>query len=54
MVRLVGTTNWSVSGIVLQSGDNVITVTVWDAANNSSTDVLTVTYNPPDITPTHS
>ena len=32
----VGTINWSVSGIVLQSGDNVITVTARDAANNSS------------------
>jgi PKD repeat protein len=47
----VGITSWSVSGIPLQSGDNVLTVTAMDAANNSSTDVLTVTYNPPGSTP---
>ena len=29
-----GTTSWSVSGIVLQSGTNVLTVTARDAANN--------------------
>jgi hypothetical protein len=43
-----GTTNWSASGIVLQTGANVITVTARDAAANRSTDVLTVTYTPPD------
>ena len=43
-----GTTNWSVSGISLQSGTNVITVTAKDAANNTGTDTLTVTYNPSD------
>ncbi len=48
-----GTTSWSVSGIVLQSGVNVITVTAKDAADNTGTDTLTVTYNPPDtISPT--
>ena len=45
-----GTTNWSVSGISLQSGTNVITVTAKDAANNTGTDTLTVTYNPADTT----
>ena len=44
-----GTTSWSVSGIVLQSGDNVITVTARDAANNSGTDILTVTYTPSSL-----
>ncbi len=39
---------WSVSGIPLQSGINVITVTAKDAAGNSGTDTLTVTYNAPD------
>ena len=39
-----GTTNWSVSGIPLLSGANVITVTAVDAAGNQGTDVLTVTY----------
>ena len=39
-----GTTNWSVSGIPLSSGSNVITVTAFDAAGNQGTDALTVTY----------
>ncbi|MEJ0084588.1 MAG: DUF4082 domain-containing protein [Pseudomonadota bacterium] len=48
----VGTTAWTVSGIALQTGANVITVTARDAANNTSTDTLTVTYTiPPDTTP---
>jgi hypothetical protein len=46
-----GTTNWSASGIVLQSGVNAITVVSRDAANNASTDTLTITYTPPDTTP---
>ena len=43
-----GTTSWSVSTINLQEGDNLITVTAHDAAGNTSTDTLTVTYTPPD------
>jgi hypothetical protein len=43
-----GTNNWSVSGVVLQSGSNVLTITARDAAGNTSTDTLTVTYNPAD------
>jgi hypothetical protein len=43
-----GTTNWSVSNITLQEGDNIITVTANDAAGNSSNDTITVTYTPPD------
>jgi hypothetical protein len=39
-----GTTNWSVSGITLQPGTNVVTVTAYDAATNTGTDTLTVTY----------
>ncbi|HYK90301.1 MAG TPA: fibronectin type III domain-containing protein, partial [Acidobacteriota bacterium] len=46
-----GTTSWSVSGIALQSGSNVITVTARDAAGNSGTASLTVTYNASDTTP---
>ena len=42
-----GTTGWSVSGIVLQSGDNILTLTAQDAAGNTGTDTLTVTYTPP-------
>src|SRR6185312_12969897 len=39
-----GTTNWTASGIVLQPGVNVLTVIARDAAGNSGTAVLTVTY----------
>ena len=42
-----GTTNWSVSGIALQVGSNVLTVTASDTAGNSSNAVLTVIYQPP-------
>ncbi len=42
----VGTTNWTASGILLQSGVNVITVTARDAMNNVGTDTLTVSYSP--------
>ena len=42
-----GTTGWSVSGIALQSGDNILTLTAQDAAGNTGTDTLTVTYTPP-------
>jgi protocatechuate 3,4-dioxygenase beta subunit len=45
-----GTSNWSKTGIVLYSGQNVITVTARDAAGNTATDTLTVTYTPPDTT----
>jgi hypothetical protein len=40
-----GTTSWSVSGITLQTGTNVLTVRARDAAGNQGTDVLTVTYD---------
>lgn len=39
-----GTSSWSVTGIALQSGNNVITVTAVDAANNAASDTLTVVY----------
>ena len=45
-----GTTSWSASGIALQAGTNVLTVTARDAAGNAATDTLTVTYSPPDST----
>src|SRR6185503_8560264 len=41
-----GTANWSATGIALQSGSNLLTVTARDAANNTSTDTLDVTYTP--------
>ncbi|MEK6568052.1 MAG: Calx-beta domain-containing protein, partial [Candidatus Omnitrophota bacterium] len=37
---------WSVSGISLSSGDNLITVTASDSSTNTSSDSLTVTYTP--------
>jgi hypothetical protein len=45
-----GTSTWSKSGIVLSSGQNVITVLARDAAGNTAADTLTVTYTPPDTT----
>src|SRR4029077_15104378 len=45
-----GTTSWSASGIALQAGTNVVTVTARDAAGNTGTAILTVTYNSPDTT----
>ncbi len=46
-----GTTSWSATGIVLQPGANVLTVTARDAANNPGITTLTVTYTAPDTTP---
>src|SRR2546430_2799229 len=42
-----GTTTWSVPSIALQPGSNVLTITARDAANNTATTTLTVTYTPP-------
>ncbi len=42
-----GTSGWSVSGIALVEGDNLLTVKAEDAAGNSATSELTVTYNKP-------
>ena len=44
-----GTTSWTVSGIALQLGANVLTVTARDAAGNTATDTVTVTRS--DTTP---
>jgi hypothetical protein len=46
-----GTTSWSAAGISLQGGTNVITVTSVDAAGNTGTDALTVTYTAPTTPP---
>ncbi|HEV8614519.1 MAG TPA: Calx-beta domain-containing protein [Methylomirabilota bacterium] len=43
-----GTTSWTTSGIILQAGANVLTVTARDAAGNTATDSVTVTF---DVTP---
>ncbi len=42
-----GTTSWSASGIALQAGTNVLTVTARDGAGNTASATLTVTYTPP-------
>ena len=42
-----GTTSWNVSGIALQSGANVLSVTARDAAGNTRAATVTVTYTPP-------
>jgi Subtilase family/CARDB/Bacterial Ig domain len=47
----LGTTSWTAFGINLQNGQNVITVYALDAAGNAGQAVLTVTYNPLDVTP---
>ncbi|PYM93328.1 MAG: hypothetical protein DME04_12340, partial [Candidatus Rokuibacteriota bacterium] len=46
-----GTTSWTASGIPLQSGANVLTVTARDAAGNAGTAAVTVTYDntPPSV-----
>ncbi len=44
-----GTTSWMASGIALQAGTNVLTVTAWDAAGNTKTASLAVTLS--DTTP---
>ena len=38
-----GTSFWTISNIVLNAGDNAITVTAWDAKGDSATDTITVT-----------
>ena len=40
-----GTISWNASGITLQDGSNTLTVTARDAAGNTSTDTLVVTYS---------
>ncbi len=47
-----GTDNWSLDSVPLQLGDNIITVTAYDAAGNSGNASLTVTFvdtTPPTI-----
>jgi len=42
-----GTMSWAITGIGLNVGSNLITVTVRDAAGNIGVDSITVTYAPP-------
>lgn len=48
---VVGTTNWSYNGLELQSGVNIITVTAKDAADNVSSDTITISYDFTDAGP---
>lgn len=45
-----GTTTWSISGISLTQGENIIVVTAMDHDGNKGTYTLSVTYTPPDTT----
>jgi hypothetical protein len=45
-----GTTSWTTPAITLNQGTNNITVTATDAAGNSASDSISVTYTPPDTT----
>lgn len=45
-----GTNNWLIPEVLLQPGNNVITVTAQDAAGNITNKTLTVTYTPPVLT----
>lgn len=48
-----GLGSWTIPNIALAPGTNVITVKAWDGSGNSSSDVLSVTYNPQDaVSPT--
>jgi hypothetical protein len=43
----LGTSSWSIGGITLAPGQNVITVTAFDETGHSGNDTLTVTYDAP-------
>ncbi|MBA4369419.1 MAG: hypothetical protein C0403_17475 [Desulfobacterium sp.] len=47
----VGTATWSISGVSLAEGDNILTITATDAAGNAGSQVVTVFYRIPVITP---
>jgi len=46
-----GLENWSYSGLQLEVGTNIITVTATDSSNNTATDVITITYDVVDNSP---
>jgi len=45
-----GTSSWSATSIILDEGENLVTVTATDKAGNTSTDTLTITYIKSDTT----
>ncbi|MDD2807820.1 MAG: MopE-related protein [Patescibacteria group bacterium] len=47
----VGTNNWTVTGVNLQAGSNLITVTAVDPSSNAKSATLSVAFTPPDATP---
>ena len=44
-----GTTSWVVNQVNLKNGNNTITVTARDSANNLSSQVIQVVYSPPSV-----
>ena len=46
-----GAENWQINGLVLTEGTNTITVTASDAAQNTASDVLNITYTVPQPDP---
>jgi hypothetical protein len=47
----IGTAAWTVAGIPLQPGPNPITLTATDAAGNTGSATVNISYQPPDSTP---
>jgi PKD repeat protein len=47
-----GESNWSISNVSLAQGSNMITVTAHDAAGNTGTDMITISYSAPNNQPT--
>jgi parallel beta-helix repeat protein len=41
-----GTTSWTITGMALNVGSNLVTVTAYDAAGNTGSDSITVIYTP--------
>src|SRR4029079_12028889 len=47
----IGTTSWTINGLVLPIGSTRVTVATADGAGNLASAILTVTYTVPDTTP---
>lgn len=50
-VASVSGNTWTISGIALVPGENVITVTAEDETGNTAFDTINVIYSPPDLIP---
>ena len=44
-----GTTSWSMTGVSVVPGNNIITVTATDRAGNTASDTITIAYAVPDV-----